>query len=391
MSARRLRNLLTAVIGLALIVPAPASAATVRNIAAQVGLADFQESWSANAGDFDKDGWLDIMLVLHVHGGRLYRNNRQGTFTLARTFPTTDRHDCAWGNPNGDTRPDMYCTLGGDKGTATDKRNELWIQQADGSFVDRAADYGVTDRYGRGRRTTFFDVDRDGDHDLYVGNAYPRQDGIASPNRFFRHNGATLVEAPQYGLTAEVGGNCVQDVDYDDDGWPDMLVCGQNGGANLTLYRNINGTSFADVSDSVGISGHSPSAFIADMNRDGRKDLVRMYPQSVKVQLQNASRRFDAPIKVKGFSSQGRELAVADADADGDLDIYALRGARGQDFLLLNRGAGTSFKSLAVPNPSSGAGDTVEPMDYDRDGRWEFFVMNGANGVLGPQQLIAFR
>lgn len=127
---------------------------------------------------------------------------REGRFTEVNTgtFVKSDRHDCAWGDANRDRLPDLYWAQGADD--EREKANELWMQQPDGSFVNRSAEYGVTDPYGRGRDTTFIEVNQDGYPDLFVGNRYPRSDGIASPNRLFINEAGQSFEArPSTGST----------------------------------------------------------------------------------------------------------------------------------------------------------------------------------------------
>ncbi len=76
-------------------------------------------------------------------------------------FPGRDRHGCATGDFNGDGRPDIYASIGACAGTCTAPK-ELWIQTADGSFVDRAAEFGITDPGGRGRQPITLNANGDG-------------------------------------------------------------------------------------------------------------------------------------------------------------------------------------------------------------------------------------
>ena len=166
---------------LGLLAATPAAAAPVaREVADRAGIAETTRTWSANVHDFNGDGWDDVLIVRHNEApARLYRNDG-GTFAevnwglfhqpgIPENPDEADRHDCAWADVDLDGRSDVYCTLGAEHGTVT-KTNELWMQHADGTFVDRAAEYGVTDPLGRGRHATFIDVNRDPYPDLYVGN-----------------------------------------------------------------------------------------------------------------------------------------------------------------------------------------------------------------------------
>jgi hypothetical protein len=126
--------------------------------------------------DFDGDGWTDIYFVngrdLYSRGitvrNALYHNNRDGTFTdvteKAGVPGTGYGLGCVWGDYDNDGFPDLFVTQYG--------RNVLYHNNRDGTFTD------VTDKAGVGglesgifhSGATFFDYDRDGYLDLYVGS-----------------------------------------------------------------------------------------------------------------------------------------------------------------------------------------------------------------------------
>lgn len=371
--------------------PAP-SGSSVVDAAADAGVYEIAQSYSADVGDFDTDGWPDVFMGLHyMHRPRLYRNDG-GTFTEVNpgSFPKNDRHNCTWGDVNQDGLPDFYCTLGADHGWGF-KENELWIQQPDRTFVNQAAAYGVTDDAGRGRDTAFLDVNHDPYPDLFVGNTYPRKDGIPSPNRLFINAaGAHFVHSPEYGLNAEVGAWCVRPADFDADGWTDLLVCGNN---RLYLYRNNLGTSFTDVSAALGVSGYASDAAFADLDGDGTLDIVNVRAAALEVRLQRDG-SFMEPLAIRTLVT-GRALATGDVNGDARPDLYVLQGCNGsgvdqRDRVLVNDGSGVVFSDVDLPQPGSGCGDAVASIDYDRDGATDFIVLNGALKTQGPVQLIRF-
>ncbi|MDP9326693.1 MAG: VCBS repeat-containing protein [Actinomycetota bacterium] len=366
--------------------PAPTSAS---DVAAQVGLYQVTKSWSANVGDFDADGDPDLMYVPHNESAsRLYRNDG-GLFSevFAGTFRRRDRHDCAWGDVNTDGRLDLYCSLGASSGTGYNPK-ELWIQQTGGGFVDRAVAYGVTDPYGRGRMATFIDVNHDPYPDLFVGNEYPRQDGIPVSNHLYiNQEGTSFAAAPGFGLDVEVGGLCAQAADIDRDGWEDLLVCGQTG---LHLYRNDGGTGFTEITGAWGVgslaSGFS-NARLADFTGDGKLDLALVKQTSLVVLPQGASSF--GPISFQLALKAGRWIAAGDFQGDGALDLFVVQkcrnGINDPDHLLLGDGTGASFSEVALPQTTQGCGDVVEPIDYNGDGNDEFIVLNGLGDTTqGP-------
>src|SRR5690606_8234170 len=74
----------------------------------------------------------------------------------------------AMADVNGDGFLDIYCSVGG---KFEPKQNQLFINNGDGTFSEKAKEYGLDDA-GNSVQATFFDYDKDGDLDLYVAN-YP--------------------------------------------------------------------------------------------------------------------------------------------------------------------------------------------------------------------------
>jgi plastocyanin len=369
----------------------------VLDLAVDAGLYQTTRTWSANVGDVNADGQPDILLVRHGEDRSQLFVNEGGRFVevLRGNFARRDRHDCAWGDVNVDGRNDLYCSVGGDGGGGVGKK-ELWIQQQSGPFVNRAYTFGVQDPYGRGRRSTFIDVNHDPYPDLFAGNAYPRSDGRRSTNRLWINQGGTSFrDAPEFGLDAEVGSLCAYAVDYDRDGWEDLLVCGQTA---LRLYRNLGGSQFVDVTTAAGISGFAKSAYLVDLDGDAHVDLVRVHSSAVGVQIWSGG-SFQPYVIVRSGLAAGRWVTAGDADGDGDQDLFVVQscssdgGTEHPDLLLLNDGTGTSFAKVGFPQNTQPCGDNAEPVDHDGDGRTDFLVLNGVGHTSepkGPIQLISF-
>ena len=125
--------------------------------------------------DYDNDGWMDIFVLSGTRmnaapagaTNRLYKNNRDGTFT--DVTEKAGLQDLGWasgvcvGDYNNDGFEDLFCTYFG--------QNKLYRNNGDGTFTDVTKQAGLlsdTPRFGAG--CSFLDYNRDGNLDLFVSN-----------------------------------------------------------------------------------------------------------------------------------------------------------------------------------------------------------------------------
>ncbi len=365
--------------------------------AVSAGISELTMTHGAVIDDFNNDKLPDIFLGRHELLPRFYVNNGNGHFaeTHQGAFPRTDRHGCATADVNQDGLRDLFCTAGASTGTGA-KRNELYVQLPDHTFVERAAQYGVLDPFGRGREGTFVRADGDAFPDLFVANEPERADGMPTPNRLFLdQSGSAFRYAPGYGLEREAGdgadtGGTAEAADVDKDGRQDLLVQTDSG---LRLYRNIQGSRFTDVTGSVGLGQAVVDATLADVNGDAWPDVVEVTPSKLSVLLNTNgtfSAGFEAPL------SSGLAVAAGDVNGDGRPDLYVMRAksatsANAPDQVYLNDGSGKSFSLMSsIPSTSQGAAESVWPIDHDGNGLIDFLVLNGNGTAHGPVQLVAF-
>jgi hypothetical protein len=373
-----------------------AAAESAADVAGRAGISEVTQTWSLAVADYDGDGRDDLFVGRHQRAARLYRDDGSHfTAVDGRTFAASDRHSCVWGDVDDDGAPDVFCSVGAHQGTAV-KANQLWIQHPNHTFVDRAREFGVTDRYGRGRESTFVDFNHDRYPDLFVGNFFRRKDRHPSWNRLYVNRGGRRYrERTIPGLTGPHGSTCAQAADVDGDGWEDLLVCGRR---RLLLYRNRHGGGFHQAAGAWNISGVATSADLADVNGDGALDLVRVGRLGLRVQLQGAG-RFHDPVVVDD-GREGVSVAAGDLDGDGAVDLYFVRGCVSDhvdapDRLLRNTGGGTRYRRIRSPRINRGCGDVAAPIDYDGDRADELVVANGGGyrntAHPGPVQLIDIR
>ncbi len=365
-----------------------AAAGALVDTAAEIGIAETTPAYHMTAADYDGDGWPDILVNRRwTLPFRLYRNVGGSFVEDTRIdFGIRDRLDCQWGDPNVDGRLDLYCGRGASHGTAT-KANQLWIQQPDGSFQDQAAAWNVTDPHGRSRSVVWLNFNGDGFPDLFVGNHFPRQDGIPSPNRLFVNQaGSRFSELVIPGFTEEIGGAPAFAVDMDADGLDDLLVCGAS---TLYAFRNTGGTGFVDMTTALGLRYYARSAIAADVDQDGQLDLVVTIPREVRIYPGQGPWSFGEPQRFAGQNLF--DTVTADVDGDGDLDIYVSStnpsgSANPADLLLRNGGSGV-FTPEVVASSSQGSGGRVAVIDHDLDGRAGILLVNSRGvGDGGPLQ-----
>lgn len=231
------------------------------------------------AADYDGDGHDDVFLAA---GGRarLFRNRGQGEFE-----EVTDRvglgalwHVNTAGFADLDNDGDQDLFLGRFFGA-----NSLFENRGDGTFVDRTKESGLA-RDDQVTCFAFFDYDRDGDLDLYLGRFLDASAAIpdsflyarnGQPNRLYRNDG----ELRFRDVTAEAGVGdrglalSLAAADYDDDGDQDLYVANDFG--RNVLFQNQGDGTFRDVAKEAGALaiGGSMSASWGDYDNDGRLDL----------------------------------------------------------------------------------------------------------------------
>jgi hypothetical protein len=143
----------------------------------------------------------------------------------------------------------------------------------------------------------------------------------------------TVCGAPDKPSILDGTGPGVGIVDYDGDGWPDLLL--RNGGVSYdpgpahagdVLYRNLGGWRFEDVTDRAGVRdrrfGHGVTG--ADVDGDGDTDLILTNYGRDSFYRNLNDGRFEDATEAAGLADDGwtTGAALADADADGDLDLY---------------------------------------------------------------------
>jgi hypothetical protein len=405
--------------------------------------------------DYDADGWQDILLVNGMDWPghkrqrstlRLFRNNRNGTFTDVTRQAGLDVElygmGVAVGDLNNDGYPDVLVTCVG--------QNRLFRNTGKGTFLD------VTQSAGLGGRTAFstsalwFDFDRDGFLDLFVCNYVKwsaehdvfcsldgKQKSYCTPEAYrgdtcwlFRNRGnGTFEDVTAKSRIFDTSSKSlgVAMLDDDEDGWADVFVA--NDTQPNKLYRNVRNGTFKEVAVEVGLAfsaeGRARAGMgvdVGDFDNSGRQGLAVTNFDNEMIGLYRTPGRglyedvaIRAGVGTPSRNTLGFGCSFLDVDLDGMLDLVVanghieetVRNIRGNvgyaqaPQLFLNQGNGTfrdaaAWAGEAFARPRVGRG--LAYADVDRDGDLDLLMTtnNGPaalfrNDQLAGNRIIRFR
>jgi len=381
--------------------------------------------------DYDADGWQDILLINGMDWPahkrqrstlRLYKNNRNGSFTDVTRKAGLDIEmygmGVAVGDYNNDGFPDILVTCVG--------QNRLFRNTGKGSFVDATRASGLEGREGFSTSALWFDYDRDGSLDLFVCNYVrwsPEHDVFCSLDG--KHKSFCTPEAYRGDtcwLFHNRGDGTFEDVtatsgvfdssskslgvamlDFDQDGWPDLLVA--NDTQPNKLYRNLRNGKFKDVAVEAGLAFSSEGKAragmgvdVADFENSGQSGIAITNFDNEMIGLYRPVHpgTYDdisvaAGVGLPSKNTLGFGCVFFDADLDGQLDLAVVNGhieetvrnIRGNvgyaqpPQLFLNLGGG-KFRDVAglaaegFAHPKVGRG--LSYGDFDRDGNLDLLL-----------------
>lgn len=239
--------------------------------------------------DFNKDGLVDIYFTgnqvsdaLYVNKGNMQFEDVSQSSGIAKNKLWSSSASVS--DVNGDGFLDIYvCKYL--LANEAERKNVLYINNGDMTFTDKAEEYGIADM-GYSTSATFFDMDKDGDEDLYVGNQMPS-------SRYLKN------QSPEVDYT------------YTDN-----------------LYRNDSNGKFTKITEAAGVKNFAAalSATASDINGDGLVDIyvANDYEEPDFLYINRGDGTFDntAHVSLKHMSNFSMGADIADFNNDGYLDIF---------------------------------------------------------------------
>lgn len=341
---------------------------TFEDVTTHAGLAGEGYSTAAAAADFDNDGRTDLF-VTGVHGNRLYRNRGDGTFEdVTKSAGITGNmwsvsagwfdydndgwldlfvsNYVAWDAATepvcGEPEARFYCHPGAYRGLP----NQLFHNNHDGTFTNVSAASGIAKHIGKGMGVAFADFDGDGFTDVFVAN-----DSVRNFLFHNRGNGTFDEIGIEAGVAfrddgAAIAGMGADFRDFDNDGFPDLVVSGMINDGFL-LFRNLGQRKyFEDFGQRSGVliatrpmTGWGLGMY--DFDNDGWRDLF---------------------FALSHFPALHRYLG-----RDSALPNQVFRNVDGTHFQDVSAEAGKDFQQPAMHHGAAFA-------DFDGDGRVDVVV-----------------
>jgi len=341
-------------------------------------------------GDLNNDGLPDVMLTGNMTPNKLYLNKGDLQFE-----DITDKAGVAgrakWktgvvmADVNGDGLLDIYVCYSG-PGTDEERANELYInngaQKGVPSFTESAKQYGIDAPGTYTTTASFFDMDNDGDLDMFLVNhadmfynPYFNTDKLRTTrhpkfgNRLYRNDGGHFTDVSEQAHINGSGlnfGLSVAVSDINNDGWADIYVTNDYDERDFLYLNNHDGT-FREVLTKAAnhISEFAMGSDIADYNNDEKPDVMvlDMLPED-----------------------NHRQKLLKGADT---YDKYTMRVEHGfhhqqmRNTLQLNNGVDSSgipvFSEVGQLAGVSNTDWSWAPLfaDFDNDGWKDLFISNG--------------
>ncbi len=338
-------------------------------------------------GDINNDGLEDIYFTSNQGSNKLYLNEGDFSFKdITKKAKVTDEKGWTTGvtmvDINNDGWLDIYVCKSGSLQNNLERRNKLYINQQNNTFKESAAAYGIN-FYGFSIQSYFFDMDNDGDLDLYLVNHRPdfrnnvtldlardrKIDDYASDqlyrndgNKFTNVTNTAGIANKAWGLSATIG-------DFNNDGWMDVFVANDFFHPDYVYINNENGT-FTDKATTIfkHISNNSMGSDFEDLNND-------LYPDLIVLDMM-------AEDHIRGK----KNMAAMNTNSFNMMVNAGYHHQYMSNMLQLNR-KNSTFSEIAQLAGIAKTDWSWAPLiaDFDNDGWKDIFITNGIHHDLSSQ------
>lgn len=270
----------------------------VENDTRGIGMYDYFYNGAGLAcGDFDNDGLTDVFFAGNDTQNGVFKN--LGQLKFQDKTPNSGIKGNSWSTGvttvdiNADGLLDIYVCNSGPFADSTLTKNQLYINTGNFQFKESASEYGIDD-ISRSSQAVFFDMDNDGDLDLWVMNHSLRNHGSTisewndkrktlrkwqrrqESNTLYENNNGRYIDISEKAGILNIGfGLGINVSDINSDGFLDVHITNDYFVPDFIFINNGNGTFTESVKDYCAhTSYYSMGTDAADINNDGHTDLV---------------------------------------------------------------------------------------------------------------------
>jgi hypothetical protein len=317
--------------------------------------------------DVDGNGLPDLYVTMNFlptdmpdlfyrnQGGNVFEE--QGVSSGIDNFDTGS-HGGVWADLDNDGDYDLF--------NGSYDQNRIYRNDGTGIFTDVTVSSGLPARSLPTRGVVAFDMEGDGDLDLFaVSNSQGTADPADEPNELYRNDGGLIFTEISVGaLVNAPAGQGTTAVDYDNDGDLDIFAGNRTGPVNI-LQNDGNGVFTQITPTTIGIDQESRDGVsFADLNNDGWLDL--MLNKHLFIATGNGQFTYSRTFESATNHYMG---GFADLDNDGDWDL----AFPGNNYVYLNDGNANFSTSNTFSLGTINDPRCVSFADVDKDGDVDFF------------------
>lgn len=296
---------------------------TEQNGISLIGVVKGSVAW----GDYNNDNYLDILLTgeaKHEYISKIYKNNRNGTFTEQTEIKLTGVHNSAvaWGDYNNDGKLDILLT--GHEYNNNIPASKIYRNNGDGTFSEQTDIILKGIEYGS---VTWGDYNKDGFPDIFMTGRTNQTEPFNPVTKIYKNQGngtffeETGIVMPNLDLGSIVLG------DYNSDGFLDILIAGnKTSGGILGIYKNNGNETFTEQT-TFNYTDTVCSLDIGDYDNNGFQDilLTSNSSDSVYIYKNNGNELFESEPKSLPYNRNDYAKWI-NFNNDGRLDILIMKG-----------------------------------------------------------------